>query len=69
VIIASLRVVVPVGDWDDARFALPGGQSGNPLSRHWADLVHDWANGGHFGLETDRERLRANGSVLILEPR
>ena len=36
---ASLRMVLDVGNWDDSRFALPGGQSGNPLSPHYDDLL------------------------------
>ena len=37
--IASLRLVIDVGAWENSRFALPGGQSGNPFSRHYADQV------------------------------
>ena len=43
--IASLRMVVDVGNWDASRFALPGGQSGNPLSPHYADQVEPWRSG------------------------
>ncbi len=43
--IASLRMVVPVGDWEEARFSLPGGQSGNPLSPHYDDLLPLWLAG------------------------
>lgn len=43
--IASLRMVVDVGNWDENRFALPGGQSGNPLSPHYADLLPFWQRG------------------------
>ena len=44
-VIASLRMVVPVGDWNDCRFVLPGGQSGNPLSQHYDDMIPLWACG------------------------
>jgi penicillin amidase len=43
--IASLRMVVDVGDWDASRFSLPGGQSGNPLSPHYGDQVEPWRTG------------------------
>jgi penicillin amidase len=66
---ATLRAVYDLAALERSQFVIAPGQSGNPLSRHWADLIHDWANGGHFGLESDRERLRATGSVLTLEPR
>jgi penicillin G amidase len=43
--VASLRVVLDVGAWDDSSFALPGGQSGNPLSPHYDDLFTLWQRG------------------------
>jgi penicillin amidase len=43
--IASLRMVVEIGDWDNARFVLPGGQSGNPFSPHYADQFPLWRGG------------------------
>ncbi len=43
--IASLRAVMDVGDWDESRFSLPGGQSGNPLSPHYADQIEPWMTG------------------------
>ena len=44
-IVASLRMVVDVGNWEAARFSLPGGQSGNPLSPHYDDLIPLWRRG------------------------
>jgi penicillin amidase len=43
--IASMRLVVDVGAWENCRFALPGGQSGNPLSPHYGDLFPLWHRG------------------------
>jgi penicillin amidase len=43
--IASGRMVLEVGAWDLARFCLPGGQSGNPFSPHYADQVELWLEG------------------------
>ncbi|MPZ50817.1 MAG: hypothetical protein GEU75_16215 [Dehalococcoidia bacterium] len=44
-VIASLRMVVEAGDWDGARFSMPGGQSGNPFSPHYDDLLPFWRRG------------------------
>jgi len=41
----SMRMVLDVGNWDENTFALPGGQSGNPLSPHYDDQFHLWARG------------------------
>lgn len=43
--IASLRMVIDVGAWDASSFALPGGQSGNPLSPNYADQFPLWQRG------------------------
>ena len=36
---AHLRSVFDVGNWGASRFIVLGGQSGNPLSKHYADFV------------------------------
>jgi penicillin amidase len=43
--VASLRVVIDVGNWDASRYILLGGQSGNPLSPHYADQLPLWRKG------------------------
>ncbi len=43
--IASMRLVTEVPDWESARFSLPGGQSGNPVSPHFDDLLEFWLRG------------------------
>lgn len=45
---ASLRAIYDLGDLDNSRFALAGGQSGNPFSPHYGDLVEDWRDGRYF---------------------
>ncbi len=44
-VVPSLRMVLDVGDWDRSLFSLPGGQSGNPLSPHYRDLLPKWLKG------------------------
>jgi penicillin amidase len=38
-------MVIDLGDWEACRFALPGGQSGNPVSPHYDDLLPSWSRG------------------------
>jgi len=67
---ASLRMVVDVGNWDEGRFALPGGQSGNPLSPHYDDLLPLWQRGEGVPIAWSPERVeQATRSLLRLEPR
>ena len=37
-----MRMVIDVGGWDNSRFILPGGQSGNPVSPHCEDMLGLW---------------------------
>ncbi len=39
---AGLRIVTDLAAPDQARMIVAPGQSGNPLSRHFADLVRRW---------------------------
>ena len=42
---AHVRSVMDVGNWSASRFVLLGGQSGNPCSPHYDDLVPIWLRG------------------------
>ena len=63
--IASLRAVIEVGSWDKARFVLPGGQSGNPLSPHYDDMLALWLKGESLSLAWSDQRI-AQVAVKIL---
>lgn len=67
--IASLRMVVEVGAWEHARFALPGGQSGNPFSPHYADQLPLWQQGDGLTIaQSDAEIRRVTKQILELNP-
>jgi penicillin amidase len=67
---AGYRAIYDLADLSRSRFIVTPGQSGHPLSRHWGDLVGDWADGRHITLTGGRNALRAaGGSRLVLAPR
>lgn len=67
--IPSLRMVIAVGEWSASRFALPGGQSGNPLSPHYADQLPLWSRGSGIPIPwTPDEVLAATRATLRLLP-
>lgn len=67
--IASARIVIDVGDWEASRFVLPGGQSGNPMSPHYDDLLTLWEQGGGVPIAWSEEAVaRATRHTLRVLP-
>jgi len=65
----SLRMVVDVGAWDNSRFVLPGGQSGNPLSAHYSDQLPLWEQGTGIPIPwSETEVAKATRETLRLSP-
>ena len=62
-------MVVDVGAWSNSRFSLPGGQSGNPLSPHYDDLLPLWLRGDGVPIAwTEDEVRQATVQTLELAP-
>ncbi|MCB2222586.1 MAG: penicillin acylase family protein [Actinobacteria bacterium] len=67
--VASLRMAVDVGAWEQARFVLPGGQSGNPFSHHYADQFELWRKGDALPIAWSEPMVaRATRHTLTLRP-
>ncbi len=67
--IPSMRMVLDVGDWDRSLFSLPGGQSGNPFSPHYADLLPFWLKGRGVPIPwTPKAVESATVETLLLKP-
>jgi penicillin amidase len=68
-IIASCRMIMDVGEWDNSLSVLPGGQSGNPTSPHYADGLLDWRDGRYHPFLFSRSRVEeATEKILLLTP-
>ena len=68
-IIASCRMLLDVGSWDNCLSALPGGQSGQPASPYFQDGLEDWRNGRYHPMLFSREKIEtAAVGWLILSP-
>ena len=65
VAIASARMVLDVGNWDESRFALPGGQSGNPLSPHYDDMLLLWSSGEGVPIAWSTEAVKRTTRTLL----
>jgi penicillin amidase len=68
--ITTLRMVLDVGNWEVNSFSLSGGQSGNPLSPHYADMLPLWQDGKGVSIAWSQLKVEEiTKSVLRLEPK
>jgi penicillin amidase len=68
VAVPNLRLVIDVGAWENSRWALLAGQSGNPLSPHHADQRIHWEGRGLPIAWSDAEARRTTVHRLVLTP-
>jgi penicillin amidase len=67
---ASYRQVLDVGNWDAARATNAPGQSGDPRSPFYDNLLEGWATGSYFPLLYSREEIEKHRAFTIrLKPR
>ena len=67
---ASYREIIDLGNFDNSVAINVPGQSAQPESPHYADLLKPWANGEYFPLVFSRKRVEEETKhVLVLEPR
>ena len=62
---ASFRMVLDVGRWDEAEMTNAPGQSGDPESPFYRNLLEGWANDSSFPLLYSREAVIANQALRI----
>ncbi|MGH9850063.1 MAG: penicillin acylase family protein [Blastocatellia bacterium] len=66
---ASFREILDVSDWDRSVATSVPGQSGQPGSKHYGDLLPLWAEGKYFPLLYSRQKVEAMAKErLTLEP-
>ncbi|HKA20188.1 MAG TPA: penicillin acylase family protein [Blastocatellia bacterium] len=67
---ASFREILDISDWDRSVAINAPGQSGQPESRHYGDLVPLWSEGKYFPLLFSRDKVEKNAAErLVLEPK
>src|SRR5262245_14301440 len=66
---ASFREILDVSDWDRSMATNVPGQSGQPGSKHYGDLLPLWAEGKYFPLLFSKQKIEAMAKRrLTLEP-
>jgi penicillin amidase len=65
----SFRIIADCSDWDKSVGTNCPGQSGDPESPHYKDLIGPWAEGQYFPIYFSRKKvLSAAESILVLNP-
>ena len=66
---AGFRAIYDLSDLGNSRYMIATGQSGNPLSGHYSDLVEPWREGRYVTLSGERKNLQATATrILRLQP-
>jgi penicillin G amidase len=63
--IPNLRMVLDVGNWEASRWVIAGGQSGNPLSPHYADQIPLWQRGEGIAIAWEPASVRAAARATL----
>lgn len=67
---AGYRAVYDLAEPERSVFIMSTGQSGNPLSSHYADYAEAWRDGDYLPMLTDRAAVEDDAlGTLVLEPR
>ncbi|MBI4673730.1 MAG: penicillin acylase family protein, partial [Chloroflexi bacterium] len=67
--VASMRLIADTSNWDATRWVHTTGESGQPLSAHYSDLVYKWRDVQYELLPFTREQVeKAKANVLTLKP-
>lgn len=57
---ASFRQIIDLADWDRSLMTNVPGESGDPASRHYDDLLAEWAEGRYHPMLFSRRAVEAN---------
>jgi penicillin amidase len=67
---ASYREIIDVADWDRSVMTNTPGESGDPSSKHYRDLLDDWATGRYHPMPYSRKAVEAAlDEKIVLEPK
>ena len=66
---ASFREILDLSDWDKSIMTNAPGESGDPESKHYRDLLDDWVAGRYHAMPYSRKAVEAaTEERIVLEP-
>jgi penicillin amidase len=67
--VPSLRAIYDVSNWNNSQWMHTTGESGQPLSKHYTDMIPLWRAVQYAPMPFDRAAVeQAKEGVLVLEP-
>jgi penicillin amidase len=64
-----MRMITSPGDWSRTQLIFSPGESGQPGSAHWGDLVQDYLHGQYRTLLWTADQIKQNADgTLTLKP-
>jgi penicillin amidase len=63
---ASYRQVIDLSDWDRSTMTNTPGESGDPTSPHYSDLLSDWAAGRYHPMPFSRKAVEAAATERMM---
>lgn len=63
---ASYRQIIDLANWDRSVMTNVPGESGDPTSKHYSDLLEDWAAGRYHPMPFSRQAVEAAADERIL---
>ena len=63
---ASFREIIDLGDWDRSEMTNTPGEVGDPESKHYDDLIEDWAYGEYHPMPFSRRYVEAASSERFI---
>ncbi|MBZ0288782.1 MAG: penicillin acylase family protein, partial [Anaerolineae bacterium] len=67
--VPSMRIILDLSDWGNSRAINSTGQSGNPLSLHYDDMINPWRTIAYHPLPWTRSQVEAAAvERLVLNP-
>lgn len=67
--VPSMRLIQDVGNWNQTRHIHTTGESGQPLNKHYADMVNPWRDVSYVSLAFDRAAvLKSAEGTLVMTP-
>ena len=68
-VVPSQRHIIDLGDWTQSRSQHSTGQSGQPIHKHYADMIASWRDVELHPMWYEKDDIEANKkALLILEP-